>query len=230
MRAARNELLACASAECPSVVRKDCERWLDEVDASMPTWVLAAKDERGTDLMGARASVDGAPVAEALTGKATPIDPGPHAVRFEHEGYGPVTVRVLVREGEKNRLVNGVLAPVAPAVPSSSLPPVAWVSGSVAVAAAITWGVLGATAYSDYEHMKSTCAPTGTCASSAVDDVRARATGADVAMGVTLAAAAVFVVTLVVSSTSANSSTARATEIRKSALRMEGAWGVYSFD
>ena len=107
---ARAQLLVCARESCPAVVRRDCAEWLVEVDAAMPTVVITAKDDRGADIVAARILVDGKPYLERLEGKALPIDPGVHAVHVEVEGATPQELQLVVREGEKNRLVELTIA------------------------------------------------------------------------------------------------------------------------
>ena len=107
---ARAQLLVCARESCPAVVRRDCAEWLVEVDAAMPTVVITAKDDRGADIVAARILVDGKLFLDHLEGKALPIDPGVHAVHVEVEGATPQDQQLVVREGEKNRLVELTIA------------------------------------------------------------------------------------------------------------------------
>src|SRR4051794_12629458 len=83
MIAARELLLVCARDICPTVVRKDCSRWVAEVDEALPSIVVAAKDEDGHDVTDAKVFVDDQPFSDSLDGKAQPIDPGAHVVRLE---------------------------------------------------------------------------------------------------------------------------------------------------
>ena len=101
---ARDQLKICIRDACPTFVRNECTEWLAEVEASLPTVVLAAR--RGDqDLDEVRVTMDGHPIADRLTGTAIPLDPGTHVFRFELEGSPPIEQRVLVRVGEKNRRV-----------------------------------------------------------------------------------------------------------------------------
>jgi hypothetical protein len=103
LRGARARFLSCDKTECPSEVRTVCDRLLNRVEGDLPTVIFAAKDAGGKDLIDVRVFVDGAAVAESMDGKAVPIDPGPHSIRFEHTGESPVEESVVVREAEKNR-------------------------------------------------------------------------------------------------------------------------------
>lgn len=48
---AQTQLVACASVDCPKFVRADCLRWLDEVQATLPTIVVRANDPSGNDVL-----------------------------------------------------------------------------------------------------------------------------------------------------------------------------------
>jgi hypothetical protein len=118
LRKARDAFLACASAECPAVLRADCAKALDEVRAAIPTIVLAATDGEGHDVSGVRVTIDGAAVADALDGTAKEIEPGPHKIRFEPAApWIAVDLEVVVKEGEKNRRIAASLAPPKKAEP-----------------------------------------------------------------------------------------------------------------
>src|SRR5512142_876256 len=45
--AAREQLLACSSKECPDVISQDCTQWLGEVERSVASVVLKPIDETG---------------------------------------------------------------------------------------------------------------------------------------------------------------------------------------
>jgi hypothetical protein len=122
--AARAALVTCARDECPGEVRGSCATWLGEVEASLPTVVLAARTSDGRELLDVRVTIDDAPFVEALDGRARPIDPGVHDVRYFARGFGAKLDRVAVREGEKNRQLLAVFQAPEPVllrpVPTSS--------------------------------------------------------------------------------------------------------------
>jgi hypothetical protein len=150
----------CAQAACPDLVQHDCTRFADEVERQLPTVTFAARDGAQTDLPETSVYVDGSLVASALgDGKAHPIDPGHHAVRFVHAGR-EVVLDVIVVQGEKGRALVGTFpsaepppapAPASPGPVSSPRPapapsrpsgPLALVG--VGAAGAIAGGVLAA--------------------------------------------------------------------------------------
>src|SRR4051794_18911424 len=56
---ARAHFISCASLGCPAEVSKDCNHWLDDVEVSIPTLVLGARDASDGDLSGVKVFLDG---------------------------------------------------------------------------------------------------------------------------------------------------------------------------
>jgi hypothetical protein len=104
--AAREQFFVCARDVCPKLVHDQCTEWVRQIDDATPTVVFGAKDAQGNDVMSARILADGKLVASALDGKPVTLDPGPHDIRFERDPVESVTVRVVLRTGEKNRDVS----------------------------------------------------------------------------------------------------------------------------
>ena len=102
---ARAQLSLCAAADCPPAVRTECNRRLVAVNAAMPALVLRATDATGNDLLAVTVKLDGAPFATELTGRAVPLNPGSHVLRFEALGKVALEKTVLVAEGEKDRRI-----------------------------------------------------------------------------------------------------------------------------
>jgi hypothetical protein len=119
---AREELRACAAAACPAVVQADCAGWLADVERELPSVVVAAKDATGADLIDVRVDVDGVVFARVLDGRALPMDPGPHALRFERPDGTSANLQIVAREGEKNQLISVALGP-PPGAPQVPAPP-----------------------------------------------------------------------------------------------------------
>lgn len=164
---ARAQLEICSRSVCPKVVRRDCEQWLTEIDAAMPTFVVLATDADGHDITDVKVSVDGKVVTEHLDGRATPIDVGAHVFVFEHADNPPVKEDVLLHEGEKAKQIRVVIgksrsapaqatAPVVTAPPKrnerSLIGPI--ILGSVGVVALGAFGVLDLTGQSSFDDCK----------------------------------------------------------------------------
>src|SRR5262249_37200287 len=110
LRDARERFVLCARADCPSVVREDCETSLAQVDAKQPTVVVVARDATGHDLWDVRVYLDGLRLLDRLDGRSVPVDPGAHTFRYVADGYGAVEESVVVREGERQRVLQVQLA------------------------------------------------------------------------------------------------------------------------
>lgn len=201
---ARDRLRVCVAPVCPAFVRRDCAQWESDLEASIPTVVVAARSRDGRDLVEVRVTVDGAPFAESIDGIAKPLDPGEHRFRFEAAGSPPVEQIIVLREGEKRRAVEVTFAAPEPAAtaprgapPASAEPPHAaadatsstptrgpwpWVLGGVGLVAASAGAALAWAALGDYHSLQQGCGATGACASSQVGPVRTRMWVADVAI------------------------------------------------
>jgi hypothetical protein len=205
-RTARASLVECARDACPGIVRRDCEKWLTDLDAAQPTVVFGARDPKGNDVTGTHVLIDGTPLLDHLDGKPTAVDPGEHVFRYEAPGAVFVEQRVVVRVNEKNRVLTAILMPqstpavaqppVAPPAPPADVAPVDTGAQRAGVPVA-TWVFLGVTAVggagfayfglsgqSDVANMRASggCAPN--CPESQVDSARTKLNIADVSLGV----------------------------------------------
>lgn len=103
LKAAREQLLICAAASCPSEVRKECAERVEKVNAAIPTIVFEVRDPNGNDVLGVRVSVDGQSSTDQREGVALPLDPGTHTFNFEANGFVLVEKTFVLRQGEKDR-------------------------------------------------------------------------------------------------------------------------------
>jgi hypothetical protein len=199
LRAAREQLLVCAAPSCPKVVRAECTRQVDELNALLPTVVFAVKTSRGQDVTDVKVTMDTEVVATALDGTVLTVEPGSHAVTFEVAGEAPVTQTFVFREGEKARretIVVGapvpsptppVMPPAPPAPESSSgtLRTMGIVTTAVGGAGLATGVILGSFAASAWSTAKSACPAEADCSAAAVSDSQKAstlATGSTVAL------------------------------------------------
>jgi hypothetical protein len=189
--AAKAQLLLCSQDRCPRPVAEDCTRWLSEVESEQPTVVFAARDESGRDVAEVLVFVDGAILLERLDGHPVEIDPGEHLVRYHWPNGQSAQDRVVVREGEKDRLIEvarpavaekiaAPLAVEAPIVepPSHPIPTIAWVLWGGAVAAGGSFAYFGVSGRVQESDLARTCK--GLCAADDVATVRRKYLIADV--------------------------------------------------
>jgi hypothetical protein len=176
---AREQLDICAHDECLPAVRKDCVAWLDQVTASIPSIVAQAKGADGKDTVAVTLSIDGALVADHLDVRAIELDPGTHKVRFEMAGQDPIEQEVILRQGERNRVVSATFGAKAPEMHTAASTPAGpgdrvtastakpsrvapLVFGGVAIAAIAGAGIFwyrAESARSDLEHCAPACNP-----------------------------------------------------------------------
>ncbi len=205
---ARDQLIACAAASCPTAVAKQCAKWLREVDEAIPSVALRVRSSSGSDVADAEVTLDGAARPGALEGKPIKLDPGSHEFTFKR-GDETAESTIVVRAGEKNRPVDVTLVAPVVAIVAPPPPPVVapeeragfrfpWPAGvflGVAVAGFVGTAALVAVASSDAGNLRQTCAPD--CATSDVDAAHTKLIAANVTLGVgigSLALAAIFLI------------------------------------
>jgi hypothetical protein len=103
LRSERSQLLVCAASTCPADIRKECLSRVDEVNAQIPTIVFSAKDAGGADLGAVKVTMDNEFLAERLEGTALSVDPGERTFTFETAGQSPVTKKLFIMQGQKDR-------------------------------------------------------------------------------------------------------------------------------
>ncbi|HWA76230.1 MAG TPA: hypothetical protein VG937_28015 [Polyangiaceae bacterium] len=202
---AKRSLTACAAEACPNAVRADCTAWLAQLAESTPSIVLAATSERGDETR-VRVLLDGAELTSNLDGKAIELDPGPHTFRFELSPYPAVERELVLREGERERMLairfehapakplpqsSPVAAATAPAPPSAAAGPrpVPWISyalGGLSLAAIGSATTFGLIALHERREKLDGCAPL--CSGHDKADVELPALAADISVAVALIA------------------------------------------
>jgi len=187
LRAARKDLLTCASTSCPTGMQRECAAWLEEVDGALPTVVVRARLPDGRDALDVRVLVDGEELATRLDGSALVVDPGERHFRFEHPPLAPVERTLVVHEGDKLVRIDVALRGAAVSPPETQGPPWAAIGlGGVGVAAVATFAVLGATGVSRYHDLEAACAPR--CNERDTSALGTRFLVADIALGIGIAA------------------------------------------
>lgn len=201
LRAARARLMACAAPQCPDLVRADCTKWIEELDARIPSIVVTGKRKDDTDIVEATVTVDGAKVADRLDAKALSLDPGTHEVTLTVDAAHVSTQTIVLVEGELGRRVSfrfddlasassdvephaeprAELATTASPAPS----PFAWVAAGTAVVAFSSFAYFALSGRHDLHAIDATgCAPH--CDPGPVDDAKRKLLLGDVSLGVGL--------------------------------------------
>lgn len=197
-------LTACASDQCPSFVRGDCVRWLDEVRGEIPTVIFEALGDAGS-LTEVRVTHDEREIAARLEGRPLELDPGVYTFEFSLESGDTKSMRVFLRQGEKNKLISvdfrtpkpetdvgGGATAGGPSAPppeeTRPVPTAAYVAGGVAAVATASFIGFGIVTKMKEGDATDTCAPN--CSSSVVDEIKTFALIADLSLGVAVASAA----------------------------------------
>jgi hypothetical protein len=116
--AAAEALKRCLDPSCSALLREDCATVLREVEAQTPTLVLAAS-VGARDLVEVTVRAGDRLLATGLDGRPVALDAGPIVLTFEAPGMLPAEQRIVVRAGEKNRLLAVTLMPEHPAAPAA---------------------------------------------------------------------------------------------------------------
>jgi hypothetical protein len=201
---AQKHLLACSQQGCGPSLMAECTHMYSEIDRALPSVVLSAHDEaRDVDLTNVAVQLNGQPFSPSFDGTPIPIDPGEHEFVFVAAGHAPITRRVVIRTGDKYRLISiifpapQVAAPRRPAVepkgpvstggtraePSHEVSLMPWVLGGVGVAGLGTAVTLRIVAGNDFDAMKQGCAARG-CPESDIDTLQKKYLVSNVALGV----------------------------------------------
>jgi hypothetical protein len=195
LREARGELLKCAQSECTKALREQCGVWLEEVERQTPSIIIEATLD-GEDHPEVRVELDGELLTESTTGRSYDANPGIHKLRLTIEGLAPVEKTVVVREGEKLRIIQvpfqspkaataapaetkpaepqpRPLPPPAPVQMERPVPAITYVFAGLAVAgggAFAFFGLSGNKRLKDLEDPQTGCSPK--CAKDEVDPVQ----------------------------------------------------------
>ncbi len=112
LRQARGGFTGCAKTSCGGVTSQLCLSGLQRLERDTPSVIAVVKDGSGADLVDVRVSVDGELVASHIDGRSLDVDPGMHEFSFSSDLGGTHTERVLILEGQRNRVISVVLAGV----------------------------------------------------------------------------------------------------------------------
>ena len=183
----RERLMECAQPACPQLLVDKCIPWLDEVQEAIPTIIVVAKDADGQAVFDVEVVLNGIVISDALDGRPISIDPGDHRFRFDHEHALTVERRLLILQGEQNRVVE-VQFPRPPAIvkrpepvivvdpepeagdEDASTSPWVWAFGTVAVLGLTTGVITGSVALVRAGEVRDRCNDDGVCPDAARDD------------------------------------------------------------
>jgi hypothetical protein len=170
---ARVRLAECTAEACPAAVRKDCDRFLADVDARLPSIVVRVRRADGTDVTDARATIDDQ--GTVTDGRAVTLDPGRHVVLAAGQ-----RAEILLREGEQRRMVD--LALPGPPPPRVDRTRTLWGWGLLGASALAlgSWAYFGLRGVNEWTDLQAGCRPR--CAEGDIDGARTSFLVADVSL------------------------------------------------
>ncbi len=200
--AARKKFGICTALECPVVVRRDCARWVEELDGVTPSITVRLEDGSGNEVPEGTVLLDGERMAPVGEGRSAPLDPGSHRLVWEHDGK-KTEKEILVREGERSKVIVLKAERTAPIEPPRPPPPkeeptgrspIPWIVGGVGIlSTAIGFGLWGG-GLGEHSDLSKTCAANHTCTDDAISSSRSKLIVGDVlvGLGVVLIAGALY--------------------------------------
>jgi hypothetical protein len=205
IRAAKEKLLVCINASCPSVVKSDCTDRLSEVQKAVPTLVFAAKDADGNDLSAVTVTMDGAPLVDHLDGTAVPVDPGKHRFVFT-AGAHSSTKELVIGEGEKDRREGILIGSSSASRATTSMPEATegdagsrsvwptYVAFGVGATGLVVGSIFGVMALSTKSTLDSECPSKTGCPQGDIDTLSARGWVSNIGFAVGIVGAGVGIV------------------------------------
>jgi hypothetical protein len=189
LKNARARTEACAIESCPEFIRSDCTKWRAEIDAELPSVSFSVKSN-GIRLTQVRITEDERVLAERADGSSVELDPGNHSFRFEAPGTQPMTRAFVLERGQKNRLVDVELLPLAPPPQpkpdtprtDSKTPVLPWVLVGTGVLGLTAFTLFGSAGLSEEAKLERTCAPS--CSDEELQSVKTKYLVADISLGV----------------------------------------------
>jgi len=123
LKAAIEHLKRCVDAKCAKFIRKDCVQWMQDAQRALPTVVFSIREGRD-EITDVEILCDDKMLVRRLDGESIPVDPGLHDFTFNVPGLVPAERQVLIKEGERNRIIKVELGtPERIAPPPSPLQP-----------------------------------------------------------------------------------------------------------
>lgn len=209
-----NELLQICSRDlCPAPVRRDCQRWANEVTSQIPSVKFRLSADEGEPSRFVKIFVNDALMFNVLPARAVQFNPGKYQLRFVVDGKPAVEHEIILDVGDQDKEVSidfdrpppakpaSTPAPVAATPPSSALlapapaleesrpvPLATYLFAGLGVAATINFAAWGISSKSLTSDLEKRCSPN--CPQDEVDSARLRAVIADISLGVGVASIA----------------------------------------
>ena len=113
LKQARELFIRCAKASCGSPLRDECTTRFTQLSTDIPSVVPVVTDDAGSPQTDVEVRVDGERLTSSLDGHSFLLDPGVREFSFSKDGRVFATQRLMLIQGQRNRLVSASLQPVA---------------------------------------------------------------------------------------------------------------------
>jgi hypothetical protein len=106
---AKELYLACAKAECGTVLHQECSGRYTQLSADIPTVIPLVTDASGAPRVDVEVKMDGELLTARIDGRALAVDPGLHEFSFGTDAGVFSNQRILIAQGQRNRTVSASL-------------------------------------------------------------------------------------------------------------------------
>ena len=113
LKQARELFIRCAKASCGSPLRDECTTRFTQLSTDIPSVVPVVTDDAGSPQTDIEVRVDGERLTSSLDGHSFLLDPGVREFSFSREGRVFATQRLMIVQGQRNRLVSASLQSAA---------------------------------------------------------------------------------------------------------------------
>jgi hypothetical protein len=114
LRRAREVFTGCAKSSCGALLSQQCRSGLLQLDEDTPSIVPTVSDASGELVVDVRVSMDGELLTSKIDGRSLAVDPGVHELSFVPEHGSAHHQRLLVIQGQRNRVIAVQLQAGAP--------------------------------------------------------------------------------------------------------------------
>jgi hypothetical protein len=197
--------LACTKPSCATPLQRACMAKHAQIQLDVPTIVPMVTDAKGAPRLDVQVKMDGEELVSRIDGRGIPVNPGMHEFTFTADGVVISTQKILVAQGQRNRMVSVSLRPekgadqgslaagdgsadaaaAEAAAAKTRIPALSWALGGVGLAGIGGYALLTTWGRKDNDKLGQ-CSPA--CPQSTVDHIHKLYIGADISLGVGIAA------------------------------------------
>lgn len=110
LRQARELFIKCSKASCGSPLREECTTRFTQLSTDIPSIVPVVTDDAGGPQTDVEVRVDGEKLTSSLDGHSFSLDPGVREVSFSKDGRVFATQKVMIVQGQRNRLISASMS------------------------------------------------------------------------------------------------------------------------